>query len=99
MTTNDFQMNLQGVIPGSYICSQVYPPIFNQVELTLIDFMAKPKEVLVVIDEDGEAVEEVFDDTEMISLYETMRDTLIYLTNIDKVGVDRVIQHRLDKIT
>lgn len=92
-------MNLQGVIPGSYICSQVYPPIFNQVELTLIDFMAKPKEVLVVIDEDGEAVEEVFDDTEMISLYETMRDTLIYLTNIDKVGVDRVIQHRLDKIT
>lgn len=61
--------------------------------------MVKPKEVLVVINEDGEAVEEVFDDTETISVYETMRETLVYLTNIDKQGVDRVIQTRLDKIT
>jgi exportin-1 len=64
----------------------------------MVDFMVKPKEVLVVIDENGEAVEEVFDDTETISVYETMRETLVYLTNIDKIGVDRVIQQRLDKI-
>lgn len=54
--------------------------------------MVKPKEVLIVIDENGEAVEEVFDDTEIISVYETMRETLVYLTNIDKIGVERVIQ-------
>ena len=30
----------------------------------MINFMSKPKEVLVVIDENGEAVEEHFDDTE-----------------------------------
>jgi exportin-1 len=65
----------------------------------MVDFMVKPKEVLVVINEDGEAVEEVFDDTETVSLYETMRETLVYLTNIDKVGVERVIQSRLDRIT
>jgi exportin-1 len=53
--------------------------------------MVKPKEVLIVIDENGEAVEEVFDDTEIISVYETMRETLVYLTNIDKTGVERVI--------
>ena len=53
--------------------------------------MVKPKEVLVVVNEDGEAVEEVFDDTETISIYETMRETLVYLTNIDKIGVERVI--------
>jgi exportin-1 len=58
----------------------------------MVDFMVKPKEVLVVIDENGEAVEEVFDDTETISVYETMRETLVYLTNIDKIGVERVIQ-------
>jgi exportin-1 len=58
----------------------------------MVDFMVKPKEVLVVVNEDGEAVEEVFDDTETISLYETMRETLVYLTNIDKIGVERVIQ-------
>lgn len=61
--------------------------------------MAKPKEVLVVIDENGEAVEEVFDDTETISIYESMRETLIYLTNIDTPAMDRVIQQRLDKLT
>lgn len=53
--------------------------------------MAKPKEVLVVVDENGEAVEEVFDDTETISIYETMRETLIYLTNIDTPAMDKVI--------
>jgi exportin-1 len=57
----------------------------------MVDFMVKPKEVLVVMNDEGEAVEEVFDDTETISLYETMRETLVYLTNIDKTGVERVI--------
>ena len=57
----------------------------------MIDFMAKPKEVLVVIDEDGEAVEEHFDDTETISIYELMRETLIYLTHIDQPAMDKVI--------
>ena len=45
--------------------------------------MAKPKEVLVVIDENGNAVEEDFEDTETISLYGTMREILVYLVNID----------------
>lgn len=54
----------------------------------MVDFMVKPKEVLIIIDENGEAVEEACDDTETISLYETMRETLVYLTNIDKAGVD-----------
>lgn len=65
----------------------------------MINLMAKPKEVLVVIDENGEAVEEHFDDTETISIYETMRETLIFLTNIDTPAMDRVIQARLDKLT
>ncbi len=45
--------------------------------------MVKPKEVLIVIDENGEAIEELYDDTETHSLYETMRETMIYLTNLD----------------
>ena len=53
--------------------------------------MVKPKEVLVVSDENGDAVEEVWDDTENNSLYETMREMLIYLTNIDTPSMDRVI--------
>jgi len=53
--------------------------------------MAKPKEVLIVIDENGEAVEEEIDDTETISLYETMREILIFLTNINHQKLDGAI--------
>jgi exportin-1 len=65
----------------------------------MIDTMAKPKEVLVIIDENGEAVEEHYDDTETISIYEHMRECLIFLTNIDTPSMDRIIQNRLDKLT
>ena len=92
-------MNFGTLLNNSFMHYQVYPQILEHVRLLMIDFMAKPKEVLVVIDENGEAVEEVFDDTEVISIYETMRETLIYLTNIDTPAMDRVIQQRLDKIT
>ena len=51
--------------------------------MIMINYMAKPKEVLVVEDENGEAIEEHFEDTERISVYEQMRETLIYLTNTD----------------
>ena len=84
-------MNLGQLLNTSFLHCQVYPAILDNVRNIMIDYMAKPKEVLVVIDENGEAVEEVFDDTETISIYETMRETLIYLTNIDTPAMDRVI--------
>lgn len=84
-------MNLNNLLNNSFMHNQIYPPILEQVRMICIDYMAKPKEVLVVTDENGEAVEEVFDDTETISIYETMRETLIYLTNIDCPSMDRVI--------
>lgn len=38
--------------------NQIYPEVLQQLRETLIDKMAKPKEVLVVIDENGDAAEE-----------------------------------------
>ena len=64
----------------------------------MIDFMAKPKEVLITIDENGDVEEEHYEDTETLYLYERMRETLIYLTNLDPASMDSVIQTRLDKI-
>ncbi len=77
---------------------QVYPPIIDSIRDLLLDNMAKPKEVLIVIDENGEAVEEEIDDTETISLYETMREILIFLTNINHQKLDGAIQKRLDSL-
>lgn len=47
----------------------------------MIDYMVKPQEVLVTIDESGDLEQEVVEDSEMRELFETMRETLIFLTN------------------
>jgi exportin-1 len=84
-------MDFYSVLQGSHMSQHIYPKIFEHVEQILVDRMAKPKEVLIIINEDGEAVEEEIEDSETIQIYETMRETLVYLTNIDKIGVERVI--------
>ena len=66
---------------------------------SILDHMAKPREVLVEVDENGNAVQVQIDDVETIHIYEQMRETLIFLTNIDSNAMDKCIQSRLDKIT
>lgn len=53
----------------------------KEVKVVMIDYMVKPQEVLLTVDESGEVEEEIIEDTELVFLYETMRETLIYLTN------------------
>lgn len=47
-----------------------------QLRLVMISRMAKPEEVLVVENEQGEVVRELIKDTDSITLYKTMRETL-----------------------
>lgn len=60
---------------------QVYPAILRDIKVVMIDYMVKPQEVLVTIDESGDLEQEVVEDSEMRELFETMRETLIFLTN------------------
>lgn len=83
----------------SVLYRQVYPTILQNVALTMIDLMAKPKEVLLTINDDGEVEEEHIEDTENLFLYERMRETLVYLTNLNPQQMDKIIQDRLEKIT
>lgn len=45
--------------------------------------MAKPEEVIVVVNENNEAVRELVKDTDSLVLYKTMRETLVFLTHLD----------------
>lgn len=56
----------QGTLNSSFLQAHIYPPILKELRVTLIDNMVRPKEVLVVIDEDGVAVEEVVQDVQNI---------------------------------
>ena len=76
---------------NSFMHSQVYPEIMFELRESLINTMAKPKDVLVDIDENGEAVEVNDVDVENIHIYELMRETLVCLTNIDNQAMDKCI--------
>ena len=53
-----------------------YGPVLSRVRFLLVSKMAKPEEVLVVENENGEAVREFMKDTDAIELYKLMRATL-----------------------
>lgn len=57
-----------------YVLTGVYLPW--QVRLLMVSRMAKPEEVLVVENDQGEVVREFMKDTDSINLYKNMRETL-----------------------
>ena len=61
--------------------------------------MARPEEVLIVQDEnDPESIiQEVMKDTDAIMLYKSMRETLIYLTNLDVEDTEHIMRRTLAK--
>ena len=86
---------IQLLLNCSQMHARIYPEILSEVREAYLDLMAKPKEVLVVIDENspgenGEAVEQNDVDVETLYIYEQMRETLILLTNIDTEGMDGI---------
>ncbi|KOC68339.1 Exportin-1 [Habropoda laboriosa] len=54
-----------------------YCPVLTKVRYIMISRMAKPEEVLVVENENGEVVREFMKDTDSINLYKNMRETLL----------------------
>lgn len=61
----------------------------------MISRMAKPEEVLIVENENGEVVREFMKDTDSILLYKSMKDTLVYLTNLDFPDTERIMTEKL----
>ena len=57
--------------------------------------MAKPEEVLMVENENGEVVREFMKDTDSINLYKNMRETLVYLTHLDYADTERIMTDKL----
>ena len=64
----------------------------------MFDYMAKPKEVLLTIDENGDVEEEYEIDTENIALYENMRETLIFLANSNTDEMINIVTQRLEQM-
>lgn len=72
-----------------------YAPILAEVRHVMISRMAKPEEVLIVEDENGEIVRETAKDTDAIALYKTMKETLVLLTHLDTANTERIMLTKL----
>ncbi|XP_025103585.1 exportin-1-like [Pomacea canaliculata] len=74
---------------------QLYNPVLSKVRHVMISRMAKPEEVLVVENEQGEVVREFMKDTDSINLYKNMRETLVYLTHLDYTDTENIMTEKL----
>jgi exportin-1 len=73
----------------------LYSPVLNGVRNVMIANMAKPEEVLIVEDENGDIVRETTKDTDVIAQYKTMRDTLVYLTHLNCEDTEQIMLAKL----
>ncbi|KAK4482057.1 hypothetical protein RD792_011592, partial [Penstemon davidsonii] len=62
---------------------QLYSGPMSKLRLLMICRMAKPEEVLIVEDENGNIVRETLKDNDVLVQYKIMRETLIYLAHLD----------------
>lgn len=59
--------------------------------------MAKPQEVLITTDENGQAVREELKETENSSMYELMRDLIINLAQLNWNSTRDIVIQKLDR--
>ncbi len=74
---------------------QLYLEKLSKVRRVMISRMAKPEEVLVVENDQGEVVREFMKDTDSINMYKNMRETLVYLTHLDYGDTEQIMTEKL----
>ena len=73
----------------------MYGPVLTGVRQVMIANMAKPEEVLIVEDENGDIVRETTKDTDVIAQYKTMRETLVFLTHLNCDDTESIMLAKL----
>jgi exportin-1 len=70
--------------------------LLQELRVIMIDHMAKPEEVIVVENDDGEIVREMNPNLEVIAQYKTMREAIVLLTNLDYDDTEKILLEKLD---
>uniref|UniRef100_A0A1J3JN78 Exportin-1 n=1 Tax=Noccaea caerulescens TaxID=107243 RepID=A0A1J3JN78_NOCCA len=76
---------------------QLYSNPMSKLRGLMINRMAKPEEVLIVEDENGNIVRETMKDNDVLVQYKIMRETLIYLSHLDHDDTERQMLSKLSK--
>lgn len=76
---------------------QLYAGPMSKLRMLMICRMAKPEEVLIVEDENGNIVRETMKDNDVLVQYKVMRETLIYLSHLDHEDTEQQMLKKLSK--
>ncbi|KAM3318667.1 hypothetical protein ACQJBY_036059 [Aegilops geniculata] len=76
---------------------QLYASPLSKLRMLMICRMAKPEEVLIVEDENGNIVRETMKDNDVLVQYKIMRETLIYLSHLDHEDTEQQMLKKLTK--
>uniref|UniRef100_M4CQ93 Importin N-terminal domain-containing protein n=1 Tax=Brassica campestris TaxID=3711 RepID=M4CQ93_BRACM len=76
---------------------QLYSNPMSKLRGLMINRMAKPEEVLIVEDENGNIVRETLKDNDVLVQYKIMRETLIYLSHLDHDDTEKQMLRKLTK--
>lgn len=74
---------------------ELYGSILSRLRALMISRMAKPEEVIVVEDENGNVVRETMKDTDVLARYKTMHETLVYLSHLDHEDTENQMLEKL----
>ncbi|KAL6946877.1 Karyopherin transporter [Hanseniaspora vineae] len=75
----------------------MYDEVCSQLRLVIIENMARPEEVLIVENDEGEIVREFVKESDTIQLYKSEREVLVYLTHLDVVDTENIMVNKLSK--
>ena len=73
----------------------LYAGVLSRLRALMIARMAKPEEVIVVEDENGNVVRETMKDTDVLARYKTMHETLVYLSHLDHEDTEAQMLEKL----
>ncbi|CAF1697640.1 unnamed protein product [Brassica napus] len=91
-------INLMGLqMPQVLQRRQLYSNPMSKLRGLMINRMAKPEEVLIVEDENGNIVRETMKDNDVLVQYKIMRETLIYLSHLDHDDTEKQMLRKLTK--
>ncbi|SGY39697.1 BQ5605_C003g02266 [Microbotryum silenes-dioicae] len=76
---------------------EIYTEVLSNLRLVMVERMAKPEEVLIVENDEGEIVREFLKEIDTIVLYKSMREVLVYLTHLDVVDTEMIMTEKLSK--
>ena len=76
---------------------QMYRGPLSKLRMLMICRMAKPEEVILVEDENGNIVRETMKDSDVLTRYKLMRETLIYLSHLDHNDTEEQMTSKLKK--